>query len=104
VSNINALAPPPLRPVPGPHSGRVQRPRSDAEERGVPGARAPGRSAAATVKTHRYCLSLMSTPPVASASLTPWVVAVRVISTPFWFLSATALAPPPTVTPAPAAT
>src|SRR5438094_2694972 len=50
-----------------------------------------------------YFFSLMLTPAPARANFTPCVVAVKPISTPFWFLSVATAAPPPTVPPAPAA-
>ena len=60
--------------------------------------------AGAAARAARYCFSLTSTPPVARASFAPLVVATSFISTPFWFFSVTALAPPPTVAPAPTPT
>ena len=47
-----------------------------------------------------YCSSFISTPPVARVKLTPWVVDINSITTPFWFFMLVAAGPPPTAAPA----
>ncbi len=47
-----------------------------------------------------YFVSVSFMPSAASLKATPWVVEVRLISTPFWFFNAAMAAPPPTVAPA----
>ena len=71
-------------------------------ERGSPGFRrrvAHGRELSASC----YCLIRRLTPAAPSVNLMPWVVALRVIRTPFWFCIVAMLPPPATAAPAPTA-